>query len=457
MEVRNDMFTRKRKIYIVVCVIFLTLLVLSDTIIANIVGNNFVRISNDIEKYQKDDVCYSFRDVKSRGDVFHSADFVGWAFCETESDNSNKEISIILLNDKRTYVYKVSPTKRVDVVRAYRKDRKIKGKHHGISTTVSTVGVKNGIYKVYIFCKENEKNYGLVYTGKMIKKDSRGINPYVWVSSKCKISEAQVEKNIKYKIDSISSTNDDNMRINGWSFIEGVDTDNQLVYVRLTYENGETAIYNTEGYLREDVGRAYKSNLYNNSGFKAVIPTSEIGEGDIKIEVLVEKNGIVYLSPKSNSYLSEDGVKYEKKGENATKELANNISNADNISNIDTEKIEESSDIRYHIDSFTVKSDISINAWAFIKDIESSQTKIYIAITSADGSTRLYTTNKRSRADVAKAYKNEIYTESGFTASIPIDAISEGENTITIIADNGQQLLRAVKSYIYEYKADDNK
>jgi hypothetical protein len=58
---------------------------------------------------------------------------------------------------------------------------------------------------------------------------------------------------------------------------------------------------------------------------------------------------------------------------------------------------------------------------------------------------------------VAKAYKNEIYTESGFTASIPIDAISEGENTITIIADNGQQLLRAVKSYIYEYKADDNK
>jgi hypothetical protein len=285
----------------------------------------------------------------------------------------------------------------------------------------------------------------------MIKKDSKGISPYVWVSSKCKISEAQVEKNIKYMIDSISSTNDDNMRINGWSFIEGVDTDNQLVYLMLTYENGETAIYNTEGYLREDVGRAYKSNLYNNSGFKAVIPTSEIGEGDIKIEVLVEKNGIVYLSPKSNSYLSEDGVKYEKKGENATKE------HADNISNIDTEKIEESSDIRYHIDSFTVKSDISINAWSFIKDIESSQTKIYLAITSADGSTLVYTTNKRSRPDVAKAYKNEIYTESGFTASIPIDAISEGENTITVIADNGQQLLKAVKSYIYEYEVADNK
>jgi len=66
-----------------------------------------------------------------------------------------------------------------------------------------------------------------------------------------------------------------------------------------------------------------------------------------------------------------------------------------------------------------------------------------------------YKTDKRSRPDVAKYFNNDLYTESGFKAVIPLEAISKGENTIIVIADNGQ-MLKASRPYTFIYNTEDN-
>ena len=335
---------------------------------------------------------------------------------------------------------------RPDVVQAY-KDINIRGVFHGFSETLSTVGVKNGIYKIYIYCKENEENYGLVYTGEMLKKDSNGISPYSWISSKSNITETEIWENSKYVIDSISFTKEGNMQITGWAFVEGKNTLSQHVYVRLTYANGESETYNTESVQRFDVGNAYKSDLYNNSGFKAIIPSEVIVDGDIKIEILIETDGNVYLDP----YVSF----YKTGNTEFDSNVSNNKKECTEIDLLTTlEDIEMSDNLKFHFDSCSVDKNLVINAWAFITDVDSALTDIYLAITTADGSTRVYTTSKMSRPDVAEAYENNLYAESGFTAVIPMKNISKGENTITVIADYGQ-ILRATKPYTFFYETEE--
>lgn len=429
---------KKKVIYIAIWIIFILYLISANKIIASIKDNNVTEVSTRIDELKKDTVLHSI-EVNFQEGIFGSFDYIGWAFCETNFDNTNKEVWIILANDKKTYMYKNELKRRDDVFDAFKEQYKIKGSYHGISSNVSTVGVKTGIYKLYIYCKENEDNYGLVDTGIMIRKDNRGIRQYAWYSSELySFVETISNRNVESAIDSASVT-EDGFRVIGWAFVPDLDTANQSVYVRLTFDDGTKVTYDTQNISRPDVGIAYENDLYNNSGFMAVIPGDKLKGGGIKIEILVKNEGNVYLSSSSYRFSNNETGQELYKEENINKQK-----------DVDTENIVRDDRIKHNIDSCTADKYLVISGWAFIEGMESSTTSIYIEVKSATGEIRVFDTAKITRPDVAEHFNNGLYAESGFKAVIPLDAITEGDNIITIIADNGS-MSKASTSYTFTY------
>jgi hypothetical protein len=214
--------------------------------------------------------------------------------------------------------------------------------------------------------------------------------------------------------------------------------------VRLTYEDGNSVTYDTQSISRPDVVTAYKSQLYNKSGFTAIIPKDELQDGNIQIDVLVKNGDSIYLAEKKYVYVYNDFeesfiLREAKERETVNKEI-----------NIDLNNIKEDSNIKYYVDSCTLGEFLSIKGWAYISDKNASNTSVYLAITKPDGSTRVFSTAKVSRSDVAKHFNNELYYESGFKSVIPQDAIVEGDNIITIITEDGE-MVKASKTYTFSY------
>ncbi|MGI6084176.1 MAG: hypothetical protein ACOYIF_01870 [Acetivibrionales bacterium] len=436
----------KKISYIIIWVVFIVLLLFSNTIVASFRKNNMERTHIKIEEFKKDQVYYAADEIDFKNDIFDSFIFKGWVYCETNKENNEKTASILLANDNQRYIKALNLSKRTDVTQAFKEKYKIRGSYHGIQGAFSTVGVKNGIYNVYIYCRENNENYGLVDTGMKLKKDGKGISEYKWESTKTNISVPIEQLKAKSNLDS-ANISGGYLKINGWVFVDGFDTANQSVYIRLLNKNGTNATYNTQSVSRPDVGAAYKNNQYNNSGFKAVIPADEVSNEDIEIELLVKNNEKVYLS--STTYMYSAGTLMEKgSSEAATSNTFENDISAE--IEINSDNIDVDSNLKYHFDSCVAKNVLAINGWAYIHDKDSSKMNIFVSISSANGTTRIFITTKKSRPDVAKAFGNELYTESGFQAKIPLNAIAKGDNTITVIAES-DEIMKAEKTFTFAY------
>lgn len=420
-----SMIKMKRKLYILIWMVFILLLLYSNSIVAVFKTNNMVNEIMDFN--EKDTVNFSIDEIVFLGDIFGSFILKGWAFCETDLKNNEKEVQIILANNKSTYVSNIELRKRSDVMNGM-------NELNGIESSISTFNVENGIYNLYIFCKENKKNYGIVDTGRILKKDANDITEYVWKSSffNLNITDATINDDINYRIDSVTIKEQKYIQINGWAFIKGTETTGQSVYVRLTYDNGEMAIYDTKSIVRPDI-----DNI--NSGFKSVIQVENIPAGDIMIDILMNDEGLIYSPHTFYTY-----------SQNATGVNLRALARTSEKINIDSRSIIEYESVKYVIDSCNTDRTLNIAGWALINGVDSSATTIYLSITSAEGIISNYKTTKVSRPDVAKSLENELYEESGFNAVIPLEAISEGTNMISIIVDNGQ-LLKAPSSYMFKY------
>jgi hypothetical protein len=277
------------------------------------------------EVLTKDKVNYSVDTVYMYDDFLQSVSIQLWAFCETDEPNESKEISVIFASDNNAYKITGLNTKRQDVYNAFAETQKIKGNKHGLQCEFSAIPIKNGTYTVYIYCKENDENYGLEKTDIVLQKSGSGIKRYmnenICESKQSDISQAIVsDKNVKCSIDKIDFGDDGYLQIMGWAFIKELESSSQSVYIRLTYHDGSTAIYDTKSTTRPEVGKAYGSKLYDNSGFAALIPIDGTREKDCKIEILVKSSSSnVYLSEKS--YLCEnDSSISEAKEENVVEE-----------------------------------------------------------------------------------------------------------------------------------------
>ena len=290
---------KKFVIYLFLVVLFIIYMINANTIVAYFTGDAVKK--TDIKELPiKDRVAYCidsyYRSDNLEGRVY----FSGWAFCETEKDNSNKEISLLFASDNNCYEFKFKPTIRPDITEAYKKSKKIEGINHGFGGEFSTIPMKNGIYKLFIYDRENKKNYGVADTEKLYKVDSDGFREYTWTSSvnDTDLTNAILGK-LEYCIDINSMNEDGSINIQGWAFVNELNSKDQKIYLKITDGSGKTATYDTKPIERIDVGDAYHSSKYNQSGFKALIPTGKFAQGNITVIIYVENNGTIY-GPSTN-------------------------------------------------------------------------------------------------------------------------------------------------------------
>jgi len=284
-------------LYITFILLFIFYLINATSIIVHIFGNEQkIYKDTNIPFAKKDTVYFTIDRINIFDEILENISFYGWAFCETKQANLDKDVWILLKSEKYCYYVKASIMEREDVYDVFYNSKTIFGKNHGFICEFSSLAMKNGIYKLYIYCKENEENYGSVDTGLMFKKDSQGINKYSWQSSPRDVSETTSDGNIESYIDSSFFTDEGYLEISGWAFVEGLDATNQSVYVRLKYDDGTKMTYDTLSISRPDVGTAFNNELYNNSGFRAKIPADKVQDENVKIEILISNGGYIYIA-----------------------------------------------------------------------------------------------------------------------------------------------------------------
>lgn len=223
---RAKLNIRKLVIYFVMLLLFFFLLIYSTRIVSLFIPNSVIKKNIDIELLKKDKVNYCFDSIEYYGDFLDSIYFAGWAFGETFNDNKEKEIWFVFESEESIYIFK-NEVASSNIYKVFTGTYNIRGNNHRFYSTVSTTVMKNGFYKLYIYCKENDENYGLVDTGLMLKKDAKGISEYKWESTKTNISTHVEHLKAKSNLDS-AITAEGYLQINGWSFVDGFDTTNQL-------------------------------------------------------------------------------------------------------------------------------------------------------------------------------------------------------------------------------------
>lgn len=295
-------------VYILILITFLVVMVFSTNIVVGI--NNYQKKMSPITVNKdnflaKDDIVYSLDNIVISEGILPIVACNGWSFCETSKENSGKKISLLFISEAETYKVNADVLERPDV-RLVHDGMFVKGNNHGFYAKFSPITMKNGIYKLYLSCWENEENYGLEYTGKEYRKDYREFREWTWTSSKINkdFSDAKL-KDIANNIDDIHLQENGAISIQGWAFIDGMDCKNQKVYLNISDSKGNEAIYNTQSIKRKDVGDAFKSSIYNYSGFKALIPSETLEKGKIIIQIYIDNEGTIYQASKNNDYTIE--------------------------------------------------------------------------------------------------------------------------------------------------------
>lgn len=120
---------------------------------------------------------------------------------------------------------------------------------------------------------------------------------------------------IFYNIDSISaySINDDILiRIMGWAFIEGRESNHNIHYIILTNGTDEFVFQSLNIFQRTDVTQYYNSLELNldDSGFASYISIKSIPEGEYQIGIMVLTD-INYSKKLTNTYVLWDGNSIE--------------------------------------------------------------------------------------------------------------------------------------------------
>ena len=79
---------------------------------------------------------------------------------------------------------------------------------------------------------------------------------------------------------------------------------------------------------------------------------------------------------------------------------------------------------------------IIIKGWSLVEGQDSTNSNIYISLRDENGNVFQYTTKLIKRPDVADAYHDTIYTNSGFATAIPVEDIANGTWTFNILVEN---------------------
>lgn len=172
------MKAKKIAVYAAIVVVFILYLCFANTFMLMFYnGETLSKVSFDSFAW-KNDVYQMADGFQYLGGLHEVAYLQGWAFCETQQDNSDKVVSLIFRSEDSDdcYVVETKAQARDDVYGAFRDSTGIYNGMNGVECQFSTLNMKNGTYKFYIAVWENETDYGVSNTGILFEKDASGLH-----------------------------------------------------------------------------------------------------------------------------------------------------------------------------------------------------------------------------------------------------------------------------------------
>lgn len=301
----NKSFKIKLALYLLLVALFILWLLFSNYIIS-LQAQSRLRPDDFSDELTKQGYSAIDTIVVNDESILEDLSMSGWAFIPTLEDNHKREVQLVFISSDNTYSVDLLLVDRPDVLRAYRTmfgDEYTKAV--GYEVEFSTANMKNGIYDVYFYCKENDINFGLVSTGKKFLKQGKTFTEYIFESEQVDGLISQTDL-IYSSVDTVSSNNSI-LEISGWGFVENTDCENQEVYVKI--DNGmESKTYTTEQRSRPDVAEAYENEQYARSGYVAKIPLEQVKAGNYQLELFVKNGDAVASAIKGTIQITEDGA-----------------------------------------------------------------------------------------------------------------------------------------------------
>lgn len=139
-----------------------------------------------------------------------------------------------------------------------------------------------------------ESNGGNAYTGVctvyLVKEKNNVSDKHISKDSFDNYYGAEGNHNIEK-----SEIKEDSIFISGWAYIEGMDSDNQIVYASVQYNSGSTILLPAIKVTRSDVAYTFESENYSDSGFSFCI-NQEIDKIKNIVFIIVNGDKIYYVN-----------------------------------------------------------------------------------------------------------------------------------------------------------------
>lgn len=398
--------SKYNKVRVIALIIFIIVVIISTKVVEYLSTNisnlsTVEKVDNfKIEDYSKNTVLYSVAELEMYNNLAKEVYLHGWSFIETDYDAGNREVYVILNNPENNDTYKIKMPLSYSEIEKYFKNYKLANKdmNYRIRGSFSTLGIKNGDYKVYIYNWENEHNYGIADTGRMVKVNNKpetekNIRNLV-AGNEAVFDKYEITDDIEYYIGVITQYRTVTY-ISGYAFLRSKNKIGN-VYIGLTDKNGNERFYETYSVARLDVGLIY--DVYN-AGFRTYIQTNNFS--DYKISSIVLE--------------TEDGKKYK-----SYVDPLNIHDNGGGLVEIDKNMIVEDNSIKFYFDkSRKLEDKRYYRGWAFVEKLHKAG-KIYLGMQDKNKKEYIFETELMMRSDIAKKYGNGL-ENSGFQAEIMLD------------------------------------
>lgn len=289
--------------------IFLAWMFCSTSIIISIVNRNInIRKIETLPTDSQKSIYYWIDDLSVSNDLWNTVSVYGWMIGLPEKSESGKEVSLIFKSDNDIYSVEAK-TFQEGTVFEWLKDQNLDVLNENIryGVSFSPLKFKNGVYQLFLSCQEKEGENGIVATNRFIKKDAKGVCIYDKISEEVVLPELSEENHAKGYgwINTIKLDKEYNcLKVEGWGFLDGMDSTYQRVIVGLKTRSGEEQYFEAFPCSWFDLV-GYEGNMQcQNAGISAIM--------NIGNELVLKEDITIYImnGDKWFSFKPETEIQY---------------------------------------------------------------------------------------------------------------------------------------------------
>ncbi|MCX6251668.1 MAG: hypothetical protein NTX61_13060 [Bacteroidetes bacterium] len=219
----------------------------------------------------------------------------GWGF-KQNLKKQKKELYLVLKSKKSTLIFKVKNDKkeRVDVTDYFHLERSVND--HGFEICFPLYLLKENTYQVgFVVYDESGKDFSMTSKALSISEhtatlfDSGSEQDLEIKSTPVSIKLNNPTSSVNNNLETVNLS-DNNLTINGWGYLKGMNTDFLKSYILLN-KNEKVNAFSVRVKIRKDVTDYFKESGLNldSSGFHAHISTEKLEKGKYRLGLYIVK------------------------------------------------------------------------------------------------------------------------------------------------------------------------